>query len=62
VIEKMQKIRCSRCGGIIETIPVHCGHDMVFNEEKNVWECYMGKDCGYVPLDELFCAKCSEQC
>ena len=53
---------CCKCGNNIETIPVHCGQDMIYNEETNKWECWMGPGCGYVNLDELFCAKCAIEC
>ncbi|TFG24615.1 MAG: hypothetical protein EU529_03725 [Promethearchaeota archaeon] len=57
----MKKIKCSKCGTRIETIPEHCGKDMIFNEKKNQWECFMGPECGYVSLDEILCSKCSEE-
>lgn len=46
----------------METIPVHCGQDMIFNDETNKWECWMGSGCGYISLDELICAKCATEC
>ena len=54
---------CYKCGNKIETIPMHCGDDMIFNEESNQWECWMGPKCGYLRLDELFCSRCaSSEC
>lgn len=32
--------------------------NMVFNEEENQFECYMGPNCGYLPLDDLKCEEC----
>ena len=57
----MIKMKCNKCGNVIETIPEHCGRDMIFNEEKNQWECFMGPECGYVRLDDILCSKCSEE-
>ncbi len=54
----MKLYRCSECGKEIETLPKHCAEDMVFNEEKNQFECYMGPNCGYLPLTELKCEDC----
>lgn len=58
----MGNITCYKCGNKIETIPVHCGQDMIFNNEKNNWECWMGPECGYLSLDELVCGKCAKTC
>jgi hypothetical protein len=49
---------CVKCVNKIETIPLHCGEDMIFNEKTNQWECWMGPECGYLKLDELVCSKC----
>ena len=58
----MGNMTCCKCGNKIETIPIHCGQDTIFNDETNKWECWMGPECGYVNLDELFCAKCATEC
>jgi len=50
--------KCSGCGKVIETLPKCCAEDMVFNEEENQFECYMGPKCGYLPLDDLKCEEC----
>ena len=56
-------MKCHKCGNIIETIPDHCGQDMIFNEETSQWECFMGQKCGYIKIDELICSKCAgEEC
>ena len=57
-MEKMEIYKCSGCGKVIETLPQCCAQDMVFNEEKNEFECFMGEDCGYVGLSELKCEDC----
>ncbi|MFX1442916.1 MAG: hypothetical protein ACFFHV_05830 [Promethearchaeota archaeon] len=56
----MVNMRCCICGNKIETIPVHCGEDMIYNEQTNQWECYMGPECGYIKLDKLFCSRCAD--
>jgi hypothetical protein len=50
---------CNKCGNTIDTIPVHCGHSMILNEETNQWECFMGPECGFINLEEMLCAKCA---
>ena len=55
----MVKMKCVKCGNEIETIPMHCGEDMIFNETSNQWECWMGPECGYMRLDQLVCSKCA---
>ena len=57
-MENMEIYKCSGCGKVIETLPQCCAQDMVFNEEKNELECFMGEDCGYISLSELKCADC----
>ena len=57
-MENMEIYKCSGCGKVIETLPQCCAQDMVFNEEKNELECFMGEDCGYVSLSELKCENC----
>lgn len=54
----MQIYRCNSCGKIMETLPQCCAQDMVYNEEKNQFECYMGEKCGYLSLSELKCEEC----
>ncbi len=54
----MKKLVCTKCGNIIETLPMHCGYNMVYNEETNQLECYMGPECGYIALDEYVCENC----
>jgi len=54
----MADLTCTKCGKTIETIPQHCGNDMVYNEEENRYECYMGPECGYISLDEYVCDEC----
>ncbi len=57
-MENIEIYKCSGCGKVIETLPQCCAQDMVFNEEKNELECFMGEDCGYVSLSELKCEDC----
>ncbi len=57
-MENTEIYKCSGCGKVIETLPQCCAQDMVFNEEKNELECFMGEDCGYVSLSELKCKDC----
>ena len=57
-MENTEIYKCSGCGKVIETLPQCCAQDMVFNEEKNELECFMGEDCGYVSLSELKCGDC----
>ena len=57
-MEKMEIYKCSGCGKVIEILPQGCAQDMVFNEEKNEFECFMGKDFGYISLSELKCEDC----
>ncbi len=54
----MKLYRCNHCGKIIETLPKCCAEDMVYNEEENQFECYMGPNCGYIPLNDLKCEEC----
>jgi len=54
----MKLYRCNHCGKIIETLPKCCAEDMVYNEEENQFECYMGLNCGYIPLNDLKCEEC----
>lgn len=54
-------LKCRECGNIIETLPQHCGSDMVINEKTNELECWMGQKCGYMRLEDLICAKCAER-
>jgi len=54
----MKLYRCNHCGKIIETLPKCCAEDMVYNEEENQFECYMGPKCGYIPLNDLKCEEC----
>ena len=58
----MGNMTCCKCGTKIETIPIHCGQDMIYNDETSKWECWMGPGCGYMNLDELLCAKCATEC
>ena len=51
-------LKCTKCGKIFETIPQHCGQDMVFDENGGALLCYMGESCGYVRLDEFVCENC----
>jgi hypothetical protein len=53
-------MKCYKCGSRIETIPVHCGHSMILNEETNQWECFMGSECGFIKIDEMLCSKCAD--
>jgi len=41
--------KCSGCGKVIDTIPKCCSEDMIYNQEKNRFECNMGPNCGYLP-------------
>ncbi|KKM95594.1 hypothetical protein LCGC14_1186590 [marine sediment metagenome] len=36
------KLKCCKCGNIIETLPQCCGQNMTLNEETDQFECYMG--------------------
>jgi len=54
----MAVFKCSGCGKVIDTLPKCCGEDMIYNEEKDQFECNMGPKCGYLPLDELKCEDC----
>jgi hypothetical protein len=56
------ELTCSECGNKLESIPQHCGQDMIYNEEKEQFECYMGPNCGYMSLDEVLCGSCREEC
>jgi hypothetical protein len=57
----MADLVCTKCGKKIETVPKHCGSDMIFNEEKNQYECYMGPECGYISLEEYVCDSCCKE-
>ena len=57
----METYRCTGCGKIMETIPQCCAQDMVYNEDKNQLECYMGDNCGYLSLSELKCEECCKK-
>jgi hypothetical protein len=57
----MYAYKCSKCGKPVETIPQHCGQSMIFNEENQSFECYMGPECGYQRLDELTCQECCKK-
>jgi hypothetical protein len=50
--------KCTGCGKVIDTIPRCCSEDMIFNQETNRFECNMGPNCGYLPLDALKCEEC----
>ena len=52
------ELKCIKCGNIVETLPQHCGQDMIFNEETGALECYMGESCGYIDLDNFICENC----
>jgi len=54
----MEIYKCGSCGKVMETLPQCCAQDMVYNEEKNQFECYMGEKCGYLSLSELKCEEC----
>ncbi|TXT60835.1 MAG: SCP-2 sterol transfer family protein [Promethearchaeota archaeon] len=54
----MAKLVCSKCGKELDTVPQHCGRDMIYNEETHSYECYMGSECGYIDLDEFKCEDC----
>ncbi|MEJ2280139.1 MAG: hypothetical protein P8Y70_20685 [Candidatus Lokiarchaeota archaeon] len=55
------RLICSKCGNIIETLPLRCGYSISVNPETNQWECDMGK-CGTVSFDEFLCEKCCDNC
>jgi YHS domain-containing protein len=57
--QKMTDLKCSNCGNELESIPMHCGKPMTLNKEKNQLECWMGPECGKIPLNELKCSNCS---
>jgi primosomal protein N' len=52
------ELKCSKCGNIVETIPLHCSQSMIYNEEDNQLECWMGPACGYIKIDEFVCENC----
>jgi hypothetical protein len=54
----MVELKCTKCGKVSETLPMHCGYTMTYNEETNAFECYMGPACGYIRLDEYVCENC----
>lgn len=54
----MTDLKCCKCGNSLDSLPKHCGHDMIVNEETGQLECHMGPECGYVPLDEVICDSC----
>ncbi|MBD3343212.1 MAG: hypothetical protein GF353_29215 [Candidatus Lokiarchaeota archaeon] len=58
----MSKLKCANCGNPIDTLPSHCGQDMIYNEKTNQMECYMGSECGYMELDKLLCESCKSKC
>ncbi len=60
VEDKMENINCSNCGKQLESAPMHCGKPMTLNKEANQLECWMGAECGKIPLDELLCSNCSK--
>ena len=57
-MKQLKELVCTKCGKVSETLPMHCGYNMVYNEETNQLECYMGKECGYIKLDEYICENC----
>lgn len=57
----MKELLCTKCGKVSETLPLHCGYNMVYNEETNQFECYMGEGCGYITLNEYVCENCCEK-
>jgi hypothetical protein len=57
----METYKCTGCGKIMETIPQCCAQDMVYNEDKNQLECYMGDNCEYLSLSELKCEECCKK-
>lgn len=57
-VKLMSELVCQKCGKKVETIPQHCGQDMIFNEETNRWECYMGSECGYMSIEDYLCEDC----
>jgi hypothetical protein len=59
-VDGLAELECSKCGKKVETIPQHCGHDMIYNDKEERWECYMGANCGYIGLDEFVCDECCE--
>ncbi|MFX0042596.1 MAG: hypothetical protein ACFE8L_06775 [Candidatus Hodarchaeota archaeon] len=56
--KQIMELKCIKCGNILETLPQHCGQDMIFNEETGALECYMGEACGYIDLDNFICENC----
>lgn len=50
-------LKCSRCGRLIETLPIQCGYSITVNNESNQWECNM-EDCGMISFDEFLCNSC----
>jgi hypothetical protein len=57
----IKELKCVKCGNIVETLPLHCGHSMTINEETNQLECYMGPKCGYISFDEFKCENCCNE-
>ena len=56
----MEGLKCCVCGKKIETIPMYCAQDIIFNKDANQWECRMGPNSEYVKLDEIRCFNCAE--
>ncbi|MFX1419333.1 MAG: SCP2 sterol-binding domain-containing protein [Promethearchaeota archaeon] len=50
-------LKCSRCGRLIETLPIQCGYNITVNNETNQWECYI-ENCGTISLNEFICENC----
>ncbi len=60
-MDTIKYLKCCQCGDKIETVPMTCGYDIIFDEKTNQWECNMGSEFGYMKLDELICSKCQEK-
>jgi len=53
-------LKCSNCGKKIETLPISCGYSLSYNEDTDLWECYM-ENCGFISIKEILCDNCCKK-
>ncbi|MHA2326090.1 MAG: hypothetical protein ACXACB_11855 [Promethearchaeota archaeon] len=53
------KLKCCKCGTVIETLPQGCAQDVIVNEDNQIL-CYMGEKYGYRSLDDIICENCQQ--
>ncbi|MFX1530657.1 MAG: hypothetical protein ACFFBC_06055 [Promethearchaeota archaeon] len=53
------KLKCSKCGNIMETLP-SSSQDIIIDEESGEILYWNGEKRGYRPADYLVCEKCQE--